>query len=308
MERMRMKKNTGPAKSSGGRPDISIVLLNYNTRELTMKAIETVYDSDMGPYTLEVILCDNASTDDIEPDVKKRFPDVLFIQNGGNVGFAGGNNPGIEKSRGRYVLLLNTDTEVAKTTLATMIKYMDDHADVGASTCKLLLMDGTIDPACHRGFPTPWAACAYYAGLERLFPNNRLFGGYHLTYLDKSTIHEVDMISGAFLLIRRSVLTQIGLLDTDYLMYGEDMDWCIRIRRAGWKIIYNPTVTILHKKKQSGRANADRARRIRTEGMFFTYNKLFYKKNYDATYPKIVMWLVYTLFDLRILFLQTFGR
>jgi len=143
--------------------------------------------------------------------------------------------------------------------------------------------------------------------LEKLLPTIPLFGGYHLTHLDRTTIHEVDMISGAFFLIRRSVLTQIGLLDTDYLMYGEDMDWCMRIRRAGWKIIYNPTVTILHKKKQSGRANADRARRIRTEGMFFTYNKLFYKKNYDASYPKIVMWLVYTLFDVRILFLRTFG-
>jgi len=137
-----MKKNSVPTKTTKPQdklPDLSVVLLNYNTRDLTMKAIETVYASDRGTYSLEVILCDNASTDDIEPDVKKRFPEVIFIQNGGNVGFAGGNNPGIEKSRGRYVLLLNTDTEVAPTTLATMLRYMDDHPDVGASTCKLLL-------------------------------------------------------------------------------------------------------------------------------------------------------------------------
>lgn len=272
--------------------DLSVVILNYNTKELTRACLTSVYQSTLSQYSMEVIVCDNASTDGSLDMVKEEFPQVTRIQNGKNVGFAVGNNPGIRKAAGRYVLLLNSDTEVPKDTFEKMISFMDQHKDAGAATCKLLLPDGTMDPACHRGFPTPWVAFTYVTKLERLFPHSRLFGEYHQTYKDLTRVHEVDCIVGAFFMIRRETLTDVGLLDEEYFMYGEDIDWAYRIRTKGWKILFNPAVTILHKKKQSGRANKNSARRIQTEIYFHTYNWLFYRKHYERAYGPLVSFLV----------------
>ena len=287
--------------------DISVIILNFNTLALTKLCIERLLKSKLGKFSMEVIVCDNASTDGTDIMVKKEFPDVFFIQNGGNIGFAAGNNPGIKKATGRYVLLLNSDTEVSENTIATMIRFMDEHPKAGASTCKLLLMDGSMDPACHRGMPTPWNAFTYYTKLEKLFPKAKVFSGYHQLYKDLSTVHEVDSISGAFFLVRREVINAVGMLDEAYFMYGEDIDWAYRIKEAGWQIWYNPNVTILHKKKQSGRSHTDRERRTKTQSLFIKNNKLFYTKHYEKKYPKIVTWLVYLAFNIQSLLLKLFG-
>jgi len=155
--------------------DISVVILNFNTLNLTKLCLESLKRSKLGSYTIEIIVCDNESTDGTLEMVKKEFPDVVRIQNKGNIGFAAGNNPGIKKAKGRYVLLLNSDTEVEPNAIRSMIEFMDTHPKAGAATCKLLLMDGTMDPACHRGLPTPWNACMYYAKLEKLFPKVQLY-------------------------------------------------------------------------------------------------------------------------------------
>ncbi len=287
--------------------DLSVIILNYNTADLTRLCLRTVFASDLGTNSMEVIVCDNGSTDGSVRMIQQEFPDVILIENGKNLGFAAGNNPGIKRARGRYLLLLNTDTEVPKNTLRAMIDFMDSHPDVGASTCKLLLPDGRIDPACHRGFPTPWVAFTYLSGLEKLFPKTRLFGEYHQGYKDLNTIHDVDCIVGAFFLVRREVVGEVGQLDEDYFMYGEDIDWAYRIRRAGWKIIYNPTVTILHKKKQSGRAHTLRKRRVTTEIYFHKYNWLFYKKHYAKTYGPLLTFFVNAFYSVRLFLLQKFS-
>lgn len=287
--------------------DISVIILNYNTLDLTKLCLQSLRKSKLGLCTMEIIVCDNASTDGTLEMVKKEFPDVIRIQNGRNVGFAAGNNPGIKKAKGRYIVLLNSDTEVEPNTMRSMIMFMDAHPKAGAATCKLLLMDQTMDPACHRGFPTPWNACAYYAKLEKLFPKVKLFSGYHQLYKDLSTIHEVDCISGAFFLVRREVIETVGILDEEYFMYGEDIDWAYRIKKAGWQIWFTPEVTVLHKKKQSGRSHASRERRVKTQTFFITYNKLFYKKHYEKKYPWMITFLVYRAFDLQLLLLKIFG-
>ena len=286
--------------------DLSVVILNYNTKDLTKRCLETVMASHLEPYTMEVIVCDNGSDDGSIETIKENFPQVQLIENKKNVGFAAGNNPGIKAARGRYVLLLNSDTEVPPVTLSTMVQFMDDNPKVGASTCKLLLTDGSMDPACHRGFPTPWASVTYLLKLEKLFPKSMVFGQYHQGYKDLSTIHEVDCIVGAFFLVRQNVIASVGLLDEDYFMYGEDIDWAFRIRQKGWKIMYNPTVTILHKKKQSGRSNKNKDRRITTELYFHTYNWLFYKKNYAKKYGPILSFFVNIFYSGRIFLLKTF--
>jgi len=256
---------------------------------------------------MEIIVCDNASTDNTLEMVKKEFPKVIRIQNKGNVGFAAGNNPGIRKATGRYVVLLNSDTEVSPDVMQSMIRFMDLHPKAGASTCKLVLTDGTMDPACHRGFPTPWSSFTYFMKLEKLFPKSKLFGQYHEGYKDLKTPHEVDSISGAFFMVRREVIEQIGLLDEDYFMYAEDIDWAYRIKKAGWEIWFTPDVSVLHKKKQSGRSHINRDRRIKTHTFFITYNKLFYTKHYEKLYPRWVTWLVYGALDAQLWLLKTFG-
>lgn len=295
---MRMPKNN---------PDLSVVILNYNTRDLTRVCLTTLLQSKLGPYTMEVIVADNGSTDNSADMIKKEFPGVIFIQNGKNLGFAAGNNPGIRRAKGRYVLLLNTDTETPPGTIRTMIAFMDNHPEAGAATCKLLLPDGSMDPACHRGFPTPWVSLTYILKLERLFPKTKLFGEYHQGYKDLSVDHEVDCIVGAFFLIRRETLREVGLLDEDYFMYGEDIDWAYRIRKKGWKILFTPSATILHKKKQSGRANTVKQRRVTTEIYFHKYNWLFYTKNYARVYGPWLTFFVDSFYKTRIFLLEKFG-
>jgi len=287
--------------------DLSVVILNFNTKDLTRQCLLSIGKSRLGRYRTEIIVCDNASSDGSETMVKKEFPHVTYIQNNGNLGFAAGNNPGIRASRGRYVLLLNSDTEVEEKTFAAMISFMDKHPKAGSATCRLMLPDGNMDPACHRGIPTPWAAFTYLSKLEKIFPKTRVFGEYHEGYKNMSVPHEVDCISGAFFMVRREVVDAVGPLDESYFMYAEDIDWCYRIKKAGWQIWFNPDTSILHKKKQSGRSHANRDRRIVTHSYFLFYNRLFYTKHFKDRYPGIVTWLVYRVFDIELWLLKTFG-
>lgn len=291
---------------SGKTPDLSIIILNFNTVSLTRACLQTVFASSLGNFRMEVIVCDNGSTDGSEDVIKREFPGVTFIQNGKNKGFAAGNNPGIRASKGRFVLLLNSDTEVPKDALRTMVECIDEHPEAGAATPKILLPDGSMDPACHRGFPTPWVAFTYVSKLEKLFPKTRLFGQYHQGYKDIHTIHEVDCITGAFFLVRREVIDTVGLLDEDYFMYGEDIDWCYRIRQKGWKIVFNPRVSIFHKKKQSGRLHGDKKKQVLTEVYFHKYNWLFYRKHYEKGHP-ILSFVVRLFYMVRIFSLERFG-
>lgn len=287
--------------------DVSVIILNFNTLALTKLCLESLKRSKLGSFSMEISVCDNASTDGTEDMVKKEFPDIMFIQNHGNVGFAAGNNPGIKQAKGRYVVLLNSDTEVEPNVMKSMIAFMDAHPKAGAATCRLLLLDGTMDPACHRGFPTPWSAFTYYAKLEKLFPTSKLFGQYHQGYKDLTKPHEVDSISGAFFMVRREVIKEVGLLDEDFFMYAEDIDWAYRIKKTGWQIWFTPQVSVLHKKKQSGRSHANRDRRIKTQTLFITYNKLFYTKHYEHAYPRWVTWLVYATLDIQLWLVQVLG-
>jgi len=287
--------------------DLSVIIVNYNTKDLLRACLSTVFDSELRSYTMEVFVSDNASSDGSKQMVGKEYPQVRVIENSKNLGFAAANNQGLKMAQGRYVVLLNSDTEVSPDTFSTMIEYMDENKDVGGATCKLVLADGKIDPACHRGFPTPWASFTYYAGLEKLFPRSRLFSKYHLGYKDPDTIHDVDVISGAFFWVRQEIISSVGLLDEDYFMYAEDIDWAYRIRTAGWRIVYNPTTTTLHRKKQSGRSHASKAQRIKTQLLFHKNNKLFYTKHYAKQYSPVLTFLIYFVFDVRMFFLKYFS-
>jgi len=243
---------SGPADGVGSGPDVSVVIPSYNTRELIEQALRTVEAASEG-LQVEVFVVDNASHDGSPDMVRERFPATRLICNEANLGFAAANNQAFREATGRYVLLLNSDTIVRPDTLRVLVQFLDAHPDAAAAGCRILNPDGTLQLESRRGFPTPMAALYKLCGLSRLFPRSRRFGHYNLTYLDPGQVTEVDALSGSCMMVRRQVLDEVGLLDEAYFMYGEDLDWCYRMRQAGWRIYYVPETEIIHFKGESGR-------------------------------------------------------
>lgn len=267
--------------------DLSIIILNYNTCELTLKALRSVYASRTG-YQFEVILIDNASSDSSVEKIREEFPQVRLIENQENVGFAKANNQGMRIATGRYVLLLNSDTIVQTDTLEIMVRFMDEHPDVGASGCKVILPDGSLDKACRRGFPTPSASFYYAFGISKLFPHVPRFNQYQLGYLNPDEEYPVDCLVGAFMLVRRKAIDEVGLLDEQFFMYGEDVDWCYRIKQAGWTNYYYPKTHIIHYKGASSRR-----RPLKIVYEFHRAMYLFHRKHFRSRYSLPTNILVY---------------
>ena len=268
--------------------DLSIILVNYNTCQLTLQALDAVFQSNT-TYQYEVILVDNHSTDGSAEQIAQPFPQVRLIRNSANLGFSKANNQAIRSASGRYILLLNTDTVIEPDTLQLMIDFMDKHENVGASGCKILLPDGSLDETAKRGFPTPSASLYYVLGLSKLFPYVPKFNKYKLNYLDPDHMHEVDSLVGAFMMVRSEAIAQVGMMDEAFFMYGEDIDWCYRIKMSGWNIVYTPITTILHYKGASSRKQS-----VKLIYEFHRAMVLFYKKHYVKKYPLIVSMLVYS--------------
>lgn len=233
-------------------PDVSIIIVNYNTRQLTLDCLASVYASTTS-FQYEIIVVDNASRDGSVDAIGGAYPELCMIANRDNTGFAVANNQAMEIAKGRYVLLLNSDTVVQKDTLDIMIGFMDRHPEMGASGCKVILPDGSLDKACKRGFPTPSASFYYAFGISRMFPDRPKFNQYQLGHLSPDDEYPVDCLVGAFMLVRRETIEQVGGLDETFFMYGEDIDWCYRIKEAGWGIYYYPRTYIVHYKGASAR-------------------------------------------------------
>lgn len=267
--------------------DVSIIIVNYNTKELTLQCIHSIFASK-SQYTYEIILIDNASTDKTVDAVQSLFPQVFCIENSENVGFSKANNQGIRIAKGRYILLLNSDTIVQEDTLETMIQFMDKHEKVGASGCKVVLPDGSLDKACRRGFPTPSASFYYFSGLAKKYPHSAKFNQYHLGHLDEDDDYPVDCLVGAFMLVRRETIDQVGLLDEDFFMYGEDIDWCYRIKEAGWINYYYPKTKIIHYKGASSRKKPYKIIYEFHRAMY-----LFHRKHFSRKYPVFTNFVVY---------------
>jgi N-acetylglucosaminyl-diphospho-decaprenol L-rhamnosyltransferase len=267
--------------------DLAIVVVSYNVCSLLRRCLSTVYASE-GGFTCQVVVVDNASGDGSVEMVRGEFPLARLIANEENAGYPAGNNIGLRafgdwggaSPPARYALLLNPDTELPPTALAEMVAFMDAHSDAGAAGPKLVLPNGDLDLACRRSFPTPEVIFYRVVQLGKLFPRSRRFGRYNLTYLDPDTLHEVDSVVGAFMLVRAAAIAGVGLLDERFFMYGEDLDWAKRIKEAGWKIYYNPAVSVLHVKRASSSQDQPRARLE-----FERSNLIFYRKHYQASTP-----------------------
>ena len=232
--------------------DISVIIVNYNTKDLTIQCLNSVFRQKS--VKVEVIVVDNSSSDDSVSAIKKLYPHILLLENKKNLGFARANNQAIERSQGKFVLLLNSDTVLPEDdALFKMFQFLLNNPRVGIAGGKILKQGGTLDWPCKRSFQTPPIFFYRSLKLDKFFPHSKRFGKYHLTYLNEDEQHEVDAITGAFFMIRRETIQEIGLLDENLFMYSEDMDWCYRAKEHGWKVYYYPEVKVLHYKSESSK-------------------------------------------------------
>jgi GT2 family glycosyltransferase len=291
--------------------DLAVIIVNYNTRDYLRSCLTSIFNS-RGDFTFEVCVVDNASSDGSAAMVQAEFPQARLIESLINGGYSYANNLGLEaygfgpriwgaghrtytsqpaspgnlSSMPRYALLLNPDTVVPPDGLAMMLEFMEEHPEVGAAGPKLVLEDGSLDLACRRSFPTPGVAVYRMVGLSKLFPRHPRFGRYNLTYLNPDQVTRVDSVVGAFMLVRGEAIQQVGLLDEDFFMYGEDLDWAYRITQAGWQVYYYPAVTVLHVKRAASRHSPKAARE------FYRAMRIFYFKHYADSTPFWLHWLV----------------
>jgi GT2 family glycosyltransferase len=266
---------------------LSIVIVNYNTEKLLRSCLESVYAGANGT-PLDIWVVDNNSRDSSVTMLKSLFPMVKVIENPSNVGFSRANNLVISQSRSDYILLLNPDTLILGEAIERMVKFMKEHPEVGIAGCKVLNRDGTLQPACRRSIPTPEVAFYRLTGLSKLFPQSRVMAKYNMTYESPDQMHEVDAVSGAFLMIRREVVDEIGLLDERFFMYGEELDWCLRTKRAGWSIMYCPEAQIIHYKGESTKYNS---RKAAIE--FYRAMYLFHRKHFAKNHSALTNLLIY---------------
>ena len=285
-------------------PDISIVILNYNSIFFLEKCLKSVKESKLNGLSIEIIVIDNASSDGSAKKIRKSHPEVTLIESGKNIGFAAGNNLAKKLVKGQYLLFLNPDTVLEKDTLFKTFQFMEENSKVGAATCRLQLPNGKLDYSTHRGFPTPTNALFYFfIPLAKVFPKSKAFSGYTLGWkLSDSEPHEVDAISGAFFFVRAEAAKKVGWWDEDYFWYGEDLEFCYQLKKEGWKIMFITGASAIHykgvssgiKKHSQEFSSASEETKRRSVVASIEVMRIFYKKHYLNKYPKIVSFIVLT--------------
>ncbi len=266
--------------------EISIVIVSYNVKPFLEQALNSILKALEG-ISSEIFVVDNGSGDGSALLVKERFPQVKLIENKENLGFARANNQALKIAKGKNLCLINPDTLVQEDTFKVCLDYLNTHSDVGMVGCKILNPDGTLQLSCRRSFPTPWVAFTKVTGLSHLFPRSKFFSKYNLTYLDPDKEAEVDAVSGSFMMAKRKVIEEVGFLDEIFFLYGEDLDWCYRIKQKGWKIIYLPQTQIIHYKGQSAREAPFDVLKVFYQAMY-----LFIKKHFKKGWSFLPRWFL----------------
>ncbi len=229
---------------------LSVIIVSYNVSSFLIQCLNSLFaGTDQNQF--EVIVVDNHSFDQTPVRIKKLFPQIKLLQNDRNLGFAGAVNKGLKQAAGDFVCLLNPDTLVKTDTMAILRQYLEDHPECGVVGCKVLDADGTMQLASRRSFPRPKVAVPKLLGLTRLFPKHPWFGQYNMTHQDPDIIQEVDAVSGSCMMIPRRIFDEIGAFDERFFMYFEDTDFCFRVQKAGYRVVYNPNTQIIHYKGES---------------------------------------------------------
>lgn len=254
---------------------LSIIIVNYNVKYYLEQCLNSILASGT-VFDYEIIVVDNNSSDQSVAYLRSRFnqPNIRYIQNNSNPGFAKANNQAIRQAKGEYLLLLNPDTVVGENVLQNVIHFFEQNKNAGAIGVKMINGYGKFLPESKRGVPSPWVSFCRISGLQSLFPKSKIFGRYNLLYLNNNSVHQVPILAGAFMMIRRTVIDKTGMLDEDFFMYGEDIDLSFRIEQAGYKNYYLPE-KILHYKGESTDKN-----NIKYIKAFYEAMTIFYKKHY----------------------------
>jgi len=276
--------------------DLTVVIVSWNVRALLRRCLQSVVTqaqpipenggSRIGDREIEILVVDNASTDGSAEMVRDEFPQVHLIANDENRGFTVANNQGLARARGRYLLLLNPDTEIVGDALTAMIRYAQANPEVGALGPRLLYPDGSLQSS-RRRFPTFATALVESTVVQEWWQDNRVLRRYYMADTPDDAIQPVDWVVGACLLVRRQVYEQIGGLDEGYFMYSEELDWCRRIKAAGWQIVYLPTATIIHHEGKSSEQVVP-ARHIYFQGSKVRY----FRKHHGVFQAEALRWFL----------------
>ena len=276
--------------------DLSIVIVSWNVRDLLRSCLQSIVaEAHSGPgggalcigdRTVEILVIDNASTDGSAEMVRRQFLQTHLIANKENRGFTAANNQGLGRSQGRFLLLLNPDTEIVGDALLTMLRYMEANPKVGALGPKLVKPDGSIQSS-RRRFPTFATALVESTVMQEWWQNNRVLRRYYMADTPDNAIQGVDWVVGACLLVRRQAYEQVGGLDEGYFMYSEELDWCRRIKAAGWEIAYLPTAAVIHHEGKSSEQVVP-ARHI-----YFQSSKVrYFRKHHGAFQAEVLRWFL----------------
>ncbi|HLH26244.1 MAG TPA: glycosyltransferase family 2 protein [Chloroflexota bacterium] len=281
-----------------GTPRVGVVIVTYNSARVLGPCLESLRAQEPA-VALTTVVVDNGSVDGTPELARARFPEVRLIEAPRNGGFSYGTNIGL-RALGLldgpsaasaplcdYVLFLNADTELPAGALGELVGLLARRPEIGAVSPRLVRLDGALDQACRRGFPTPWNALCHLLGLDRRWPHSRRFGRYNLTYLPEDQPAAVDAVAGAFMLLPAAAVRQVGAWDEEYFAYGEDIDYCLRLHRAGWTVWYEPSVTVLHLK---GAISQQRSLRMIAE--FYRAMRVYYRKHQAGGHPLAVRLLI----------------
>ncbi len=265
---------------------LSVITVSWNVSKLLDVALETL-KADLQGIEAEVFVIDNASADDSAEMVRRKHPWVRLIANDENLGFAKANNQAMRMAKGDFIFLLNPDTEVRPGAIAELLKFLEEHPKAGIVAPQLINSDGSIQRSC-RAFPTFIAMLYELMGLSKMFPNDPRFGAYKMLDFEHDEVREVDQPEGAALLLRREVIDQVGILDEGFFMLFEEVDWCYRIKQAGWQIWFDPAAKIVHHYGQS-------IKQVKAKMILSSHRGLyrFWSKHY-AKGRWYLNWFVYT--------------
>ncbi len=265
---------------------LSIIIVNYNVKYFLEQCLLSVREA-VKNIEAEVFVVDNASHDDSLAMLRAKFPEVKVIANHENVGFSKANNQALRVARGKYQLLLNPDTVVQENTFEKCISFMESHPEAGALGVKMMDGKGNFLPESKRGLPTPWVSFYKIFGLSSLFPRSPRFARYHMGHLNKDQNHEIEILAGAFMLMRKEALDKVGLLDEDYFMYGEDIDLSYRITLGGYKNYYLADTSIIHYKGESTKKGS-----LNYVYIFYKAMVIFARKHFSGSYASVFNFLI----------------
>lgn len=283
--------------------NISFCIVNLNARDVLFNCLKSIPES-INDLTYEVIIVDNNSSDNSQLMVKTLFKDYQIIQNKKNEGYTKAINKGLVQAKGDYLVVLNPDTILQKESIAKLVNTLKKNKNIGIIGPKVINEDGTFQKSCRRGLAKPQAVLSYFFGLSKLFPDNKIFTGYQLNHLDENKENEVYGVSGSCMVIKKIVINDIGYFDERYFAYQEDSDYCLMAINKGWKVLYFPSVQIIHKGGVGGSNSVPMKAIFEWHKSYYLYYKKHFQRDYSIFFNifyKIIM-LVKLIFS-QILFL-----